>query len=237
VEEIRSLEDLLDLQGLDSGIDRLLDRRTHLPALAAYRVVHRRLERLDTDIAAAAAAKRELDLAEDRAEGEMKLDEVKVQREEQRLYAGGLSAKDTTHLRDEVQMLRDRISRREDEALALIEQQQATAAALEALEAERGAVAADGERLDGEISAEWKVIDAEIARLEAAKRAAVLLIDPDLLALYEEIRPSKEGIAAAPMVDGTCGGCHLRLSAAEQVQMHRAFPPRCLHCRRILVSR
>jgi len=237
VEEIRSLEDLLDLQSLDSGIDRLLDRRSQLPALAAYRTVHRRLERLNADITAAEAVKRDLDLSEDRTEGEMKLDEAKLEREEQRLYAGGLTAKDTTYLRDEVQMLRDRVGRREDEALALIEQQQATAAALETLEAARREGVVEKERLEAEIASEWQVIDADIARLEARKRDTVPLIDPDLLVLYEEIRPSKEGVAAAPMVDGTCGGCHLKLSAAEDVQVHKAFPPRCIHCRRILVRR
>jgi len=238
VEEMRSLEDLLDLQGLDSSIDRLLDRRSHLPQLTAFRTAHRRLERLDADIVAAEGAKRELDLSEDRTEGEMELDEAKVKREEQRLFAGvGLTAKDLTHLRDEVMQLRERISRREDEALALIAQQQDAVVALAALADERRRVIADKERLEGEIAAEWREIDAELARLEARKRDTIPLIDPDLLALYEEIRPAKEGVAAAALTDGTCGGCHLKLSAAEEVQVHRDQPPRCLHCRRILVAR
>lgn len=238
VEEMRSLEDLLELQDIDTGIDRLLDRRAHLPALTAFRHAHRRLERLDADITATEAVRRELDLAERKAEGEMQLDEEKVRREEQRLFAGvGLTAKDLSHLRDEVAMLRDRIGRREDEALALIERQQEAVGRLESLVAERSAVAVEKQALEQEIAAEWRVIDADIARLEARKRDTVPLIDPDLLALYEEIRPAKEGVAAAALVDGTCGGCHLKLSAAESVQVLRAHPPRCIHCRRILVTR
>jgi hypothetical protein len=235
---MRSLEDLLELQTLDSAIDRLLERRTHLPALTAFRAAHRRLEKINADIAAAEAAKRELDLAENRAEGEMKLDEEKVRREEQRLFAGvGLTAKDLTHLRDEVAMLRERISRREDEALVLIEQQQATTATLATLGEQRTAAAAEKAVLEAEIAAAWQVIDQEIAGLEARKRDTVPLVDPDLLALYEELRPIKEGVAAAALTDGTCGGCHLKLSAAEQIQVNRSSPPRCIHCRRILVTR
>lgn len=238
MEEMRSLEDLLELQSLDSAIDRLLDRRSHLPALTKFRTVHRRLEKLNADITTAEHTKRELDLAEGKAEGEMKLDEDKVRREEQRLFAGvGLTAKDLSHLRDEVAMLRDRISKREDEALLLIEQQQATAASLESLLAERTSVQAEKAGLEAEIAAEWKVMDDEIARLEARKRDTVPTIDPDLLGLYEEIRPIKEGVAAVALSDGTCGGCHLKLSAAEQIQVNRAYPPRCIHCRRILVTR
>ncbi len=239
VDAIGSLEDLLELQALDSAIDRLLERRTNLPALARFQAAHRRLEQLKSDITAAEAAKRELDLAESRAEGEMRLDEDKVQREEQRLFAGiGLTAKDLTHLRDEVAMLRERISKREDEALALIEQQQATADRLGELAAQRAGTAAEKAELEAEIAAAWKEIDAELAGLETRKAAAVRSIDPDLIALYEELRPLKEGVAAAPLTaDNTCGGCHLKLSAAEQIEVQRSSPPRCLHCRRILVLR
>lgn len=237
MEEIRSLEDLLDLQVIDSAIDHLLERRNALPQLADYKAAHRRLERLDADIAATEEAKRQLDLTEGRVEGEMQLDEDKLAREERRLYAGGLSARDATHLRDEVEMLRKRIGTREDEALALLEEQATLAATLADLREARERVASDKAALDATIGSEWKVIDGEIATLEARKRAAVPLIDPDLLALYEEIRPTKEGVAAAPFADRTCGGCHLRHSAAEEVQVLKLQPPRCIHCRRILVPR
>ncbi len=239
MDAIGSLEDLLELQALDSALDRLLDRRTSLSALARFKAAHQRLEQLQSAITAADASKRELDLAESRAEGEMRLDEDKVQREEQRLFAGiGLTAKDLTHLRDEVAMLRERISKREDEALALIEQQQEFVARLDDLASQRTAVAAEKAQLEAEIAAAWKEIDSEVAGLEARKVAAVRSIDPDLVVLYEELRPLKEGVAAAPLTaDNTCGGCHLKLSAAEQIQVQRSSPPRCLHCRRILVMR
>lgn len=237
MEEFRSLEDLLDLQVLDSAIDRLLEDRNGLPALHAYRSAHRRLEKVDAEIAAVTERKRELDLTEGRVEGEMKLDEDKLAREEQRLYAGGLGARDATHLRDEVEMLRRRVSTREDEALALIEQQQEAASTLAALATQREALIAEKGSLEAAIAEAWKGIDAEIAVHEAKKREIAPLIDPDLMALYEEIRPGKEGVAAAPLADRTCGGCHLRLSAAEEVQVKKAFPPRCIHCRRILVPR
>jgi len=237
VEDIRSLEDLLDLQSVDSEIDRLLDRRASLPELVAYRRAHLTVTRLDAAIAAATESVRTVDLAEDRTEGEMKLDEDKLAREERRLYAGGLSARDATNLRDEVEMLRRRISTREDEALALIEKRDAGQQDLDSLKAQRVETAAEKDRLDATIKEAWSAIDADIARLEARKTEIVPLIDPDLLSLYDEIRPSHEGVAVASLIDGVCGGCHLRLSAAEEIQALRAVPPRCHHCRRILAPR
>ncbi len=54
--------------------------------------------------------------------------------------------------------------------------------------------------------------------------------------LYDELRELKtDGVGAARLDEGVCGGCHLRLSAAEQSQAMKESPPRCIHCRRILV--
>jgi predicted nucleic acid-binding Zn-ribbon protein len=82
----------------------------------------------------------------------------------------------------------------------------------------------------------WRGIDAELARREERKAAAVSLIQPDLLELYEELRERKDGVAVGRLDEtGMCGGCHLKLSAAERRQALEEDPPRCIRCRRILV--
>ncbi len=235
MEDLRSLEDLLDLQELDTRIDRLLEKRAGLPALAEYRDAHEQVGALEGELEEQRARHRELSLAEDKAEGEMEIDEAKLVREEARLYAGNLSARDATHLRDEVTMLRERVGKREEEALALLEQQQAAAEEIEGLENRLEAARRSEKEIESVIGKEWAGIDSEIAGLEAKKEKVVPLIAPELVELYEEIRPSKEGVAVAGFVDRNCGGCHLTLSAAEEAQILRADPPRCIHCRRILV--
>jgi hypothetical protein len=237
MEDIRSLEDLLDLQAVDSEIDRLIEQRGSLPILAEYRAANTLSKRLAADIASRSTHLREVDLAEDKIEGEMRIDEEKLEREERRLYAGGLSARDAGHLRDEVTMLRTRISTREDEALALIDQREALQMEIDGLEARRGGVVETETRLEGDIQREWARIDDQVARLREKRGGIIPMIDPELVELYEEIRPSKEGVAAAALVDGVCGGCHLKLSAAEWSQAVKATPPRCVHCRRILSPR
>ena len=235
MEEIRSLEDLLDLQAEDSAIDRLLDRRGGMPELQAYREAHELVASIDADLAAASGRLREMDLALDKADGELKLGEQKLEREEQRLFAGGLTAKEAEHLRQEVEMLRRRNSESEDRELELLEAREVTQGEIEALQARRDEAAAEEKRLEGLIQAEWRGIDAEIARHEARKKDIVPLIPAEMLEMYEEMRPHKEGVAAARLAEGICGGCHLALSAAEQSEVLKGHPPRCLHCRRILV--
>lgn len=236
MEEFRSLEDLFDLQVVDLEIDRLLNRRQTLSELEQYRLAHERGAALDTRLADAESRSRQAELAADKAQGELDLAEDKKKREERRLYAGGIGARDAENLRKEVEMLGRLASEREDQILELIDAREKAEAELGELRAERESAQAEKDRLGATIKEEWRVIDADIARAEARKRAIIPLITPDLISLYEELRPHKEGVAVGRLADGICGGCHLRLSAAEQVEVLRDFPPRCIHCRRLLVA-
>lgn len=235
MEEFRSLEDLLDLQVVDLEIDRLLHRRQSLPELELYRAAHEQVAALDARLAEEEGGLRQLSLDGDKAQGELDLAEQKLAREERRLYAGGLSAREAEAMRLEVESLRRHVSEREDQILEMLGTREEVEAQVAALREQRTAAQAEKDRLDGAIQSEWRVIDADLARAEGRKRDVVPLIDADLLALYEELRPHKEGVAVGRLAEGVCGGCHLRLTAAEQVQVAREYPPRCLHCRRILV--
>lgn len=236
MEDLKSLEDLLDLQAEDSAIDRLLDRRQSLPELDEYRTAHEHVAGLERDRGAVADRMRQAELGVDKAEGELEITETKLEQEERRLYAGGLSARDAEHLRQEVEMLRRRISTSEDTVIALMEEREQAEGEAAGLDEQLGTASAEKGRLEAAIAAAWKEIDAEVARHEARKTELAPLIPEELMDLYDELRELKtDGVGAARLDEGVCGGCHLRLSAAEQSQAMKESPPRCIHCRRILV--
>ena len=62
--------------------------------------------------------------------------------------------------------------------------------------------------------------------------------EPELLALYEKILASADGIGAARLHAGQCQGCNLTINAADLSKIN-ALPDdevvRCEECRRILV--
>lgn len=235
MEELNSLADLLDLQDVDLQIDRLLNERQSLPALETYRAAHAREQDLTARVGAAEAALRETSLALDKTSGELDIAEAKLESEQNRLYAGGLSARDADYLRQEVEMLGRKKVEMEDALLVYMEQREERDQTLEGLRGELAVAGEEKAALEASIQEAWKEIDAQLARKEARKADIVPLIPAELLELYEELRPVKEGVAVGRLADSVCGGCHLRLTAAEQLDVKRSDPPRCIHCRRILV--
>lgn len=234
--EITSLADLLDVQDLDLQIDRLLERRQSLPELAAYRDAHEREQALASEIENAAAELKTLELDFDKSEGELQILENKLNEHETRLFAGGMSARETEHMRLEVQSLHGQREALEEKVLAMLERLDPAREHVAELRERAGALAEEKAGLEATIKTEWKQIDAELVRKEERKAEALAPVPGDLVDLYERLRRSKEGVAIGRFEHGVCGGCHMTLSPTEQTEAFDADIPRCVHCRRILVA-
>jgi hypothetical protein len=234
--QLTSLVDLLDIQDLDLQIDRLLDRRQSLPELARYKATHEKIAAVQGERNRAAADLKELELRLDKSDGELELLELKLSEHETRLFAGGMSARETEHMRLEVESLRGQKGTMEERVLEMLETIDPAREAVAAADAELAALTAEKATLESSIKREWKTIDAELARKEERKDAAVAPIPDDLMELYDKLRETKDGVAVGRFENGVCGGCHVSLSSAEQAQALDAEIPRCVHCRRILVS-
>lgn len=235
MEELTSLADLLDLQQVDSQIDRLIEQRQNLPALDEYKSADVTLRRLVAEAEAAAKQMKETSRSLDKTNGELEIARAKADTEENRLYAGGLSARDTGYLRQEVEMLRTQVTGMEDEVLEMMEAQETEEAESNRLDGLVEAAKANKQGLEAAIKTEWGRIDAEIEAKEGRKAEIVPLVAEDVLVLYTELRSTREGQVVGALTDRVCGACHLRLSATEERDALRADPPRCVHCRAILV--
>lgn len=234
--ELSTLADLLDVQALDSQIDRLLEERQSLPELESYKAVHERVIALERSLDEARSDLRGLELALDKSEGELELLEVKLDQHETRLFAGGMSARETEHMRLEVQSLKGQKDAMEEKVLGLLDTVDPARDRVSELESSLAAESAEKQELESSIKAQWRRIDAEIARKEARKSEAVEPISEDLLDLYEKLRRIKDGVAVASFDHGVCGGCHMALSPTEQEEAFSEDLPRCVHCRRLLVA-
>ena len=230
------LTDLLDLQAIDLQIDRLLDERQSLPELEAYKETFEQIKQGETERDEARSDLRALELDLDKAEGELELLELKLDEHETRLFAGGMSGRETEHMRLEVQSLKGQKGALEERVLGMLENIDPVRERLGSIEGDLNRIGATKDELEKQIKEQWRRIDAQLAGKEEIKREALQPIDPELLDLYERLRESKEGVAIASYDHGVCGGCHMTLSPAEEEETFHSDLPRCVHCRRILVA-
>lgn len=146
------------------------------------------------------------------------------------------NARELEAIGHEITNLRRRISDREDEELAIMERRETLAAAEKDATETATNLREAADRLRAAAGDELTTAEADLAARETERPGAVASVDPEVLELYEELRPQKKGIGAAALVDGVCQGCHEQLSAVELSQVRSTDGvPRCEHCRRILV--
>ena len=236
MEDLKSLEDLLELMDIDMTIDRLLDTRSSLPELENYRTAHDEVARIGAAAEIAASALKDADTGLRKTNGELEIAAEKAASEQNRLYAGGLSARDADYLRREVEMLYAKVSQMEDQVLEFLELKEIAEADVARLADELVDATADKDALAEAIKEQWRLIDKELALKEERKKNTAELVDGYLLEIYDGLRESGKGRVVGRLADDTCGACHLQLSAAEIARVHKQDPPRCIHCRSILVG-
>jgi uncharacterized protein len=234
---LRGLDRMLELQELDTGIDRLLARRAELESEEDVRTARARL-------AEAEAALGELQLSLDavsreqgRMEGDVELIGRKIQAERTRMMDGSVTnPKELQSIQAEVQSLEGRKSRKEDELLEQMEQREELEARLGPLEEQAEETRRSMNELQDGSARELAEIEASLGERAARRETLVQEFDPDLLELYEELRRAKKGIGASALVGGVCQGCHQKLSPVYLSQLKRERGVwRCEYCRRILI--
>jgi predicted nucleic acid-binding Zn-ribbon protein len=228
---------LLDLQALDTAIDRLVARERALEGgedLVAARTS------ADEAEAALGELRLQLDVFDrDGAKLEHEIDSLsqKAAAEETRMYDGTVAnAKELDAIRHEVENLKRRRSDREDELLALLEQREAVDRRAKEAEAIATDLRARVDHVAADARVELGGVQRDLERRRAERAALAADVDPEVLELYDELRAHKKGVGAAAMIDGVCQGCHEQLSSVELDRVkHSGEIARCDHCRRILV--
>lgn len=233
--ELAGLSDLLDLQSVDTVTDRLLADREGMPELAE----HAAAAQAATEAGAArdhtAERLREADRETSRVEGELQLAEQTLRERERRLFAGGMGARETENMRMEVDSLRRQNSTMEDELLELLERREKTAEAA----ADAEAAAEETERVERSLAetirSKQSEIDVRLAAQDSRRDEIAPLVLPDLMELYEELRERRGGVVVGALKGRSCGACHMEMSMAEYEEVVEEFPPRCIHCRAVVV--
>jgi predicted nucleic acid-binding Zn-ribbon protein len=229
---------LLELADLDTELARLDHRRRGLPEVAELARLEARASELkdalvvtETDLG---------DLAREQARAERDVEQVRarIEKDRTRLDAGQVSAaRELASLQSEIENLHRRQGALEEVVLELMERQ-------ETLESQQAELTTSRESIGGEMAeiairrdAAFAEIDEQAVKASGQRDSVAAGVPADLLALYDQIRKSKD-VGAAMLRAGRCEGCHLTVDAADLKVIRSSAPDdvaRCEECRRILI--
>jgi len=147
-----------------------------------------------------------------------------------------------TRKNDEYQALAHEVTRYEKELddletreLELMERADALRAALKSAEQALAKTKAEVQEDLSALTERRAHLETEITALRADRAALAADIPEGPLTLYERLLKSKGGMAIAPMQDGRCGGCHMKLVPATVIKVQSGKElAQCEDCARIL---
>jgi uncharacterized protein len=172
------------------------------------------------------------------AEEEVNKQKVKIEQSEANLYSGNVkNPKELQDLQNEAAALKRHLTTLEDRQLeAMLEEEtaeQANQASLGKLEQVKARLSEQNQTL----TSEQADLDKELERFEAEREAALAPLDPDLLAVYEDLRQQKRGVAVALVTEGACAACGTTLTPAlNQNARSTTQIYNCSTCGRILFA-
>ncbi len=233
----QSLLELLELQKIDSVIDRLTARLNHLPEQETLEALEERQRVLESQTGELEAALDEVAGRQRKLDTEVENIGLKIALEEARLNSGDISSpREMSAIGAEIESLRRRRTRFEDDDLEVMEER-------EGIEKKLSTLTAELETLRHEVAAAIVAretaggqVGEDLAKAKERKAGWVPRIDPELLTFYNDLRRSKHGVGAAPLQGSMCLGCHMQLPAQEvsRVRANQGIN-RCDECGRILV--
>jgi hypothetical protein len=229
---------LLELQGLDTALARLEHRRHALPELTVIAAADARLAELRDLVVLAETKVSDLDREQRRLDDDVEQVRRRSERDQQRMQAGGIPAKELESLQHEVDSLARRQSDLEDAELEVMERREEAEARAAALRAEVATVTAERDAAVHARDAAYLEIDAEAAEDTGARAAVAGELPSELLALYEKVRAAAGGVGAAELRQRRCEGCRLELAGSELRAARAAAPDevlRCENCGRVLI--
>ena len=229
---------LLDLQALDTRLDQIAHRKATLPELAELRVLDAEVHAVNDDLVRAKTALNDVQREITKADTDVQLVRERSIRNQARMDAGQGTAKDMQALQHEVDSLARRQSALEDIELEVMERAEALADDVSRLETASAEMTVRADGLKAVCEKNLAELDAEVEQIGRSRADVVAGVGDDLVALYEKIRASSDGIGAAVLRKRRCEGCNLELNQGEINRFVAAAEDellRCEECRRILI--
>lgn len=228
-EQIKSL---IELQKIDGEIYKLRKELLGLPV--EQKRLEAEFEKKKSALKNSEDTLKALQVRQKQNEGELQSAEEKIKKLQSQLYQLK-SNKEYTAMQLEIKGFQADKSVLEEDILKLLEEGDEARAGV-AREKEK--LAKEDRKLKEETVAIQKrstEISATVQALEEKRKVYTPKLEPRLVAQYEKILKSREGLALAPVRNNACGGCHMGMppQSVNEIQLGEKLVV-CESCTRIL---
>jgi len=226
---------LFRLQQIDNRIHQIETRLTWIrETLENDAELRDALSQVEIALAGESDLQRELHNSEEQARAQR----LKIEQAESSLYGGSVrNPKELQDLQNDVASLKKHLSVLEERQLEFMLEVDAAQKALALARAGLDRVQSRlGDQHRG-LLAEQESLLHDQQRFESERQAAVSTIATDMLAIYEQLRQERRGVAVAEVADGGCAACGTTLTPALHQSARQAGQlVRCPSCGRILFA-
>lgn len=231
-------ERLLALAQLDSDLIQIKHKMDTLPIARQFDEVSKELS-AKRDLLVAAQTERD-DIKHELTRSEVDVEQVasRIERDEKRLSSGQGSPKELEQLQHELGSLEKRRAELEEVELEIMVRIEGVDSRIKELGQECSSLESQLSELKIKKDQESTALEGSMKQTRESRADLAPKIDSELLALYEKIRSSGDGIGAAKLAGNQCTGCHLTMNAAELTRIKALADDevvRCEECRRILI--
>ena len=229
---LEDLKLLVQLQTLDSQIDKREEKKVELPKrLISFK---ERVERINQKLREVKGELEDLQKKRRHEERELEAREIELEKYQRQLY----QVKDNkayAALEEEIALTKEKNEASEEEILKSLELEEERIKKIKEIEEELKEEKKKLSREEEKAKQETKVLDQEIAKINITRQEIAKKVSPSSLFRYEKLRQGKGGLAIVPLEGSSCGGCHMNLppQIVSEVKKGNRFVT-CENCNRIL---
>ena len=203
---------LLELVQLDLDLVKIAGEKAKLLAASEIQIASEKALALSDQLIDARNKAGALELELKRSETDLELVENRIAKDNQRLTTTS-SAKDAQGIEHELTTLAKRKSELEDAELGILDELDQVRAELKAAESAKTAAEDELAALRAALTSRTADLDSKRAELMANRVALVELIDPELVAAYQQ--KADRTVAVGRLTGRECGACRISITATN----------------------
>ncbi|HID94880.1 MAG TPA: hypothetical protein EYP53_02330 [Candidatus Latescibacteria bacterium] len=228
-----SLMRLLDLQDIDSRIDKLKRLKTEYPGEIS--ALQSELELSRKSLEDQKERERELEKERRHFERELEVANIQLKKHQARLDEVKTN-KEYEALQREIRIWENNVSENETQVLRTMAELEELSLKIENESQEFERIKSEKENRIDELTLKLSSVEQELSIYRQKRDEAIEGLGKRLLSSYERIRRGRGGMAVVPIRRGACGGCFKQIPPQKVVEIKRNERLiTCENCGRILV--